>query len=292
MESQADPSQADPSVLRTALPAFIMLEMPNTKVVNRFSKLATTGLLTLLLAVLSTWLAFTPPGLDGKLHAAGYSVCHQLDIHSYEIGGVVLPLCARCTGTFLGLFISLTYLSTRGKRSGFPSKPKIAVLVLFFLFFAVDGINSTLAVIPGLSLLYEPSNLLRLSSGFLMGITLANLVMALWNQTLWADSDPTPLLREWKQIGLLIAICAAAGALIIADIDFLYYPVAILSVAGIFMVLSMVYSLLWTIILKQENTLHLSRDGLRIFIMGITTAILQIGAIDLLRYSLSGTWYF
>jgi len=131
-----------------------------------------------------------------------------------------------------------------------------------------------------------------LSSGFLMGITLANLVMALWNQTLWADSDPTPLLREWKQIGLLIAICAAAGALIIADIDFLYYPVAILSVAGIFMVLSMVYSLLWTIILKQENTLHLSRDGLRIFIMGITTAILQIGAIDLLRYSLSGTWYF
>lgn len=250
----------------------------------------TPGLLTLLFFVLAAWLVFTPPGLDGKLHAAGYSVCHQWDDHSYSIGGVMLPLCARCTGTFLGLFISLVYLATRRRRSGFPSKPKIAVLVLFFLFFAVDGINSTLAFLPGLNPLYPPSNLFRLSSGMLMGIALANLVMALWNQTLWVESDPVALLNEWKQLGLLVLIGAAAGILIVADIGWLYYPVAILSVSGIFLVLSMVYSLLWAIILKQENTLHLFSDGLRIFVMGITTAIIQVGALDLLRYSLSGSW--
>jgi len=267
-----------------------MLEMPNANRSNRLSKLVTPGLITLLLGVLLAWLAFTPPGVDGKLHTAGYSVCHQWDTHSYTIGGVVLPLCARCTGTFLGLFFSLVYLVTRGKRSGFPSKPKIAVLALFFLFFAVDGINSTLAVIPGLNPLYPPSNLLRLISGLLMGIALANLVMALWNQTLWVESDPAPLLRDWKQLGLLLLIGAVSGALIIADIRFLYYPVAILSISGIFLVLSMVYSLLWSIILKRENMLHLFSNGLRIFVMGITTAIIQIGAMDLLRYSLSGTW--
>jgi len=268
-----------------------MLEKPEMEhLANRKNKVFTIGLVILLVLVLTTWLVFTPPGVDGKLHAAGYSVCHQQDSHSYSIGGVVLPLCARCTGTFLGLFFSLIYLSTRGKRSGFPSKTRIAVLALFFLFFAVDGINSTLAFIPGLNSLYASSNLLRLISGLLMGIALANLVMVLWNQTLWAESDPSPLLRNWQQLGLLILIGAVFCVLIIADISITYYPVAILSISGIFLVLSMVYSLLWCIILKQENSLHLFRDGLRIFIVGIITAIVQIGGLDLLRYSLSGTW--
>jgi uncharacterized membrane protein len=242
------------------------------------------------LVVVSAWLAFTPPGLDGKLHAAGYSVCHQLDDHSYSIGGVVLPLCARCTGTFLGLFISLTYLTSRGRQGGKPSNLKIAVLAAFFLFFAVDGINSTLGLIPGLSSFYPSSNLLRLISGLLMGIALANLVMVLWNQTLWTNEDPSPLLRDWKQLGLILLLCGASGALILADIPILYYPVAILSILGIFLVLSMVYSLLWCIVLKKENTLHQFSDGLRIFIMGFITAIVQIGVLDLLRHLLTGTW--
>ena len=269
----------------------IMLEMPNSEP-GKSRKINTInlGLIMLALLIVTAWLVFTPPGLDGKLHAAGYSVCHQMDEHSYSIGGVVLPLCARCTGTFLGLLISLIFLGSRGKGSGFPSKPKIAVLVLFFLFFAVDGINSALSFIPGLTSLYPSTNLMRLSSGLLMGIALANMVIVLWNQTLWVDADPAPLLRDWKQLGILILLCAAAGALIIANIPILYYPVAILSILGIFLVLSMIYSLLWSIILKKENTLHLFKDGFRIFSMGFITAIVQIGVMDLLRYILSGTW--
>jgi len=138
-----------------------------------------TPLVIIALLVVTAWLIFTPPGLDGKLHAAGYSVCHQIDEHSFVVGGKVLPLCARCTGTFLGLLITLVFLYPRDKRSGFPARMKIAVLVLFFLFFAVDGINSTLTLLPGLKPLYAPSNILRLISGFLMGIALANLVLTL-----------------------------------------------------------------------------------------------------------------
>lgn len=242
------------------------------------------------LLVATTWLIATPQGLDGKLHAVGYSVCHQLDEHSYAIGGKVLPLCARCTGTFIGLFLSLVYLCSQGKRSGFPSKPKIFVLVLFFLYFAVDGINSTLSFIPGLTSLYPSANLLRLTSGLLMGISLATLVMTLWNQTLWVEADPAPLLAKWKQLGFMVVLCAAAGAVTIANIPILYYPVAILSITGIVLVLSMIYALLWSIILKKENSMHLFKDGYRIFIVGIMTAMLQIGVMDLLRYSLSGNW--
>ena len=249
-----------------------------------------TALVIVALVAITAWLIFTPPGIDGKLHATGYSVCHQIDEHSFVVGGKVLPLCARCTGTFLGLLITLIYLYPSDKRSGFPSRAKITVLVLFFLFFALDGINSSLTLLPGLKPLYPPSNLLRLISGLLMGIALANLVLALWNQTLWVEQDPTPILRKWGQLGWLILLCAAAGALVIADVGILYYPIAILSTFSVFVILSMIYSLLWCIVLKKENSMHLFRDGFRIFIMGIITAIVQVGVMDLLRYLLSGTW--
>lgn len=249
-----------------------------------------TVLVIIALLVVTVWLIFTPPGLDGKLHATGYSVCHQIDEHSFVVGGKVLPLCARCTGTFLGVLITLLFLNPRDKRSGFPSRLKIVVLGLFFLFFAIDGINSSLTLLPGLKPVYPPSNLLRLSSGLLMGIALANLVLALWNQTLWADQNSAPILRSWRQLGWLILLCAAMGGLVSADVAFLYYPIAILSTFSIFLILSMIYTLLWCIILKKENTLHLFSDGFRIFVMGIITAVAQIGVMDLLRYMLSGTW--
>lgn len=268
-----------------------MLEMPTSELEKKTKTSQRNFLLVIcLVAVLTTWLLLTPPGLDGKLHAVGYSVCHQIDAHSYTIGGRVLPLCARCTGTFLGLLISLVYLHPRNKRSGFPPRHLIAILVLFFLFFAFDGINSSIAFFPGLQPLYPSSNLLRLISGLLMGVALANLVLALWNQTLWVEQDPRPILHSWKQLALVLLLCAAVGALIIADITILYYPIAIFSSLSIFIILSMIYSLLWCIILKKENSLHLFRDGFRIFGMGIITAIVQVGVMDLLRYLVSGTW--
>jgi len=270
---------------------FIMILMSNPRSTSpRSAGRWNTALVIVTLLIVTAWLIFTPPGLDGKLHATGYSVCHQIDDHSFVMGGKVLPLCARCTGTFLGLLITLIYLHPRDKRNGFPSRAKIAILVLFFLFFAVDGINSSLTLLPGLKPLYPPSNLLRLISGLLMGIALANLVLALWNQTLWVEQDPSPIMHKWGQLGWLILLCAAAGALVIADVGILYYPIAILSTLSVFVILSMIYSLLWCIILKKENTMHLFRDGFRIFIMGIITAIVQVGVMDLLRYILSGTW--
>ena len=135
------------------------------------------------------WLALTPPGIEGKMRAAGYSVCHQIESHSISIGGKILPLCARCTGTFMGLLITIVYLSRNGKRGGFPLRLKSFILILFFAAFAVDGINSTLSLLPGRPTLYTPNNELRLATGLLFGISMGNLIIPLWNQTLWQSSD-------------------------------------------------------------------------------------------------------
>jgi len=280
---------------QTRLPAdLIALIMPAMETpvpaVPGKRKWITVALLVAGLAVLLTWLLLTPAGLDGKMHAAGYSVCHQIESHTLSIGGKLLPLCARCTGTFLGLLITLVTLSRRGKKTGVPSRPIFALLILFFLAFLADGINSTLTILPGLQPLYPPNNILRLATGLLFGISLGTLALTLWNQTLWADGNPEALLSNWQQVLVLVAMVAVTGILILANITWLYYPVAILSTAAIFLILSMIYTLLWCIILKKENTLHHFKDGIRIYNAGVITAVVQVGLMDLLRFLLTHTW--
>lgn len=257
---------------------------------TRKQKWITLVLALVALAVFSIWLALTPPGLLGKLGAAGYSVCHQIEEHTLTIDGRFLPLCARCTGTFTGLLVTIAFLSRRGKRSGVPSRLMIAVLALFFVGFAVDGINSAVSMIPGVQPLYPPDNLLRLLTGLLFGVALGTLSLTLWNQTLWKESDNEPLLHTWGQMLVLVLLVVGCGLIILADLPWLYFPIALFSILSIFTILSIIYSLLWCIILKKENTLHQFRDGMRIYIAGITTAIIQVGLMDLIRYLLTGTW--
>lgn len=224
------------------------------------------------------------------MHAAGYSVCHQLESHSLTIGGKYLPLCARCTGTFMGILLTLIFLSRKGKNSGVPSKLKMAILILFFAVFALDGINSAISLVPGMQPLYPPDNRLRLLTGLLFGISLGTLTLTLWNQTMWQSENRNPLLQTWRQFAILLLVIIGCGALILADIPWLYFPIAVLSTGTIFLILSIIYALLWCIILKKENTLNHFREGIRIYSAGVITAIFQVGLMDLLRYLLTGTW--
>lgn len=248
------------------------------------------GLLVVLMALFSVWALETPSGLIGKAQAIGYAVCHQIASHTIEIGGKLLPLCARCTGMYLGTLLGLLVLRSWQRLSGKPSTAKIVVLAAFMLVFTVDGVNSMLASFFAVSPLYPPSNLLRLGTGLLMGIVLANILMPLWNQTLWKLSDPHPVLQSWKQLALLLLCAIVVGVLVWLDIPLLYYPIAILSTGTVIVILGMVYTLLWSIILNKENTLEKLKDGITFCLMGVTCALLQIGLMDLIRMRLTGSW--
>jgi len=119
---------------------------------------------------------------------------------------------------------------------------------------------------------------------------LANILLPLWNQTLWIQSDPRPVLQSWKQLSLLLLVEAVVGVLIWLDIPFLYYPIAILSTGTVIVILGMVYTLLWSIILNKENTLEKRKDGITFYLLGVICALLQIGLMDLIRMSLTGSW--
>lgn len=265
--------------------------MPHMKLSNwTNNKWVKISLLAILLALVSIWTFETPHGLDGKLEAVGYAVCHQIASHTLEIGGKLLPLCARCTGMYLGTLLALLVLRSNSKLSSKPATAKIVILAVFFLVFTVDGVNSMLTSFFPISPLYPPSNHMRLGTGLLMGVVLGNILLPLWNQTLWKQSDPGPVLKNWKQFALLLLCIILVGVLVWLDIPILYYPVAILSTGMVIVILGMVYTLLWSIILNKENTLEKLKDGITFYLLGVICALVQIGLMDLIRLSLTGSW--
>src|SRR5437868_4456347 len=69
---------------------------------NRLTWLAAAALMIALVL----WISFTPAGILGKADAVGYAVCHRITVRSFAFpNGQQLPMCARCTGTFIGVLV-------------------------------------------------------------------------------------------------------------------------------------------------------------------------------------------
>jgi len=255
---------------------------------NKVFLWAVVGLL--FAGLLAVWLVLTPAGWLGKLQAIGYAVCHQDAEHTLSLGGRLLPLCSRCTGMYLGTLVAMTYLLGRRRASRFPSGGKIAVLAVLALAFALDGVNSTVAVLWPAHVLYAPSNTLRLFSGLGMGVVIANVLLPLWHQTFWAESSAAPLLNSWGQLAGLIGLETLVGVLVLTGTGWLYFPVAVLATGMVPVLLAMVYTLLGLVVSKRENLYRYWHEGILAITGGAFLALLQIGAFDWLRYVLTGTW--
>jgi uncharacterized membrane protein len=248
--------------------------------------------------VFAVWFSFTPPGLLGKADAVGYAICHRIDERSFHIGGRQLPLCARCTGEFFAAGITLLFLSiVSPRKSGMPGW-KLGVPLLFFLAaFGIDGSNSYLyllkqtagGVLNSIPNLYIPNNTLRLFTGSGMGIALASVLYPAFNQSAWKDQDPGKAL-DWNKLGIVIGIVFLIDLLVLTENPLVLYPIAFISVLGVLALLVMVFSMMWIMMMRQENQFSSLPQLWMSFVAGTTLAFLMISVIDLLRLKLTGTW--
>jgi uncharacterized membrane protein len=240
--------------------------------------------------VFGAWLLLTPSGLLGKADAAGYAVCHRIDARSFHLGERQTPLCARCSGMYLGALLGLVYLSRFGKRAGMPARKVLIVLGLFLVLFGLDGINSYLHFFPGITGLYEPANSLRLITGTGLGLGIAAVLVPVLHQTLWPVYDNRPALAGWREFLPLLGLAALLDLAIWSELPPLLYPLALLSGASIFVLLTIVYGVVWTLITKRENRYLSYRQIWPALTAGFLTAVVQTGLIDAGRYWLTGTW--
>lgn len=251
----------------------------------------------ILLLVLAAFLWLTPAGLIGKADAVGYAVCHRITVRSFLFpDGRQLPMCARCSGTFVGVLIGLlgpALIFGRRRSAGFPPLPALGLMLAFSAWWAFDGANSFTWLLPddlGIPRLFAPSNFLRVTTGMFHGVTMGGLVLPVVNAVLWKDANRSPIIENlWQLLGLY----AFGITLIVAFLSgypVFLYPLAILSGIGAISILSSAMLVLVVSFRHTENRALSVFDALPDLFLALTFALLMIGGIDAMRYAAFGSW--
>lgn len=243
-------------------------------------------LLAISILIIAGFFLFPPVTILGKSHLIGYAICHQIPARTIHIDGTPLPLCARCTGIYLGALVGLTGL-TLLKRYRFSELPPTRVLVVLVSFIAImgfDGINSYFALLR-LPHLYEPQNWLRVTTGTFNGLAMSVIVFPVLGGSLWHPSLITrkPVLNSLKALVPFLAAGVAVILVVMWQQPFLLYPLTILSTLGVLLMLGLVNTGLMTILTRREGHACGWNDVVLPAAMGLAVSFLMIGGMDWLR---------
>lgn len=238
------------------------------------------------------WLLGTPPGILGKADAIGYAICHRIPTRSFHVHDRALPLCARCTGIYLGVMLgALVYaFSGRLRASRLPPLRVLAVLGLFGAAIALDGINSYLSLFDFYRPPYAPTNTLRLITGLYAGLTMITVVVPVFNMSAWRDAIPYATLRTLRELAALCALGAGVIVATLADVAALRVAAGLVSVAGVVLMFTLIGGVLFLTATRRDGSLTAWRELRLPGAAGLVFAIMLIAIINAARYALTGTW--
>lgn len=241
-------------------------------------------------AIILSFLLATPDSPLEKANWIAYAVCHRMPSHSLLLNEQAMPLCARCTGTFLGSVLALVaYALFRPKASELPPTRIVIVLFSFTVLWALDGLNSFVTDLTPWAGVYPPQNWLRLLTGTLNGLMMASMLYPVVMQTFWRQHHPQRALRNWRDLGLLVLLGLAAVGLVLLDWRPILYTAALISAAGVLVMLTLVHTIILLILTRRENLADNWYDMLLPLLGGLAMSVLLVGGIGLLRFALTGT---
>ena len=169
--------------------------------------------------------------LDAVLRFFGFAVCHTLPARTIALGGHYLPLCARCTGIYLGVAASYVFLLVRRgfKVNALPPVGVAIALTALLLPMAADGITSYAG-------LRSTTNELRFLTGLAGGAALPIFAFPLLAPELVLVERKGETVRPfggWYDYVIWLAVAAAAAAAVLVGWPPLYYPLAVLATLGL-----------------------------------------------------------
>ncbi|MCX7939426.1 MAG: DUF2085 domain-containing protein [Thermoflexales bacterium] len=224
------------------------------------------------------------------LDFVGYAVCHRIPSRSFFVAGEQLPLCARDTGMFSAALLSLTLFAStlRGRPARFPRGAWRVGLGALALAWAADGLNSYVALITGRPLAYPPSNLLRLITGAGMGIVMSTLLVSLFNQAVWARSDPSAPIAGWRDAWLPLTAAGATVGLYLWRPDAIYGPLVMISALGVIVLVGVLVGLIMLVALNRHGRVETARALALPMALGFTLGVLGLRTVAELRLALLG----
>lgn len=230
------------------------------------------------------------PVLDGADYV-GYSVCHRITERSFTIAGRQLPLCARCTGMYLGVSLTFAVLALAGRRrySYLPPLRVVLVLIGFIALLAIDGINSYSHFFPNLPHAYEPQNWLRLMTGLGAGLAMGIILFPALSQTLWRNQQHRSSVASIRELLGLTLLGLLLGILVLTEQPELLYILGLVSAAGVLVVLTSINTTFLLILTRRDAQATRLRGAVLPLTIGLSLAIMEVALISVVRFSATGT---
>lgn len=102
----------------------------------------------------------------------GSAVCHQMAERSFILDGKQLPVCARCTGIYSGIFFSMVFFFIFGRLKGNKPYTNLGMILgaCAFIPISIDGFFSYIGF-------WESTQLLRVITGGVAGASLMGFVL-------------------------------------------------------------------------------------------------------------------
>ena len=162
------------------------------------------------------------------LHLLGFGLCHQMPERSFIYGGVQFPICARCTGIYVGIaatLLILFWLYRGAQRAGVPALPFFVGAAFATFAMGFDGFGSYLGF-------YETTNFVRVLTGIMFGSAMGVVIYSILVDSLAKDRSyerilDTPRSVMWWvasiPLGLIFiyAVCPLLGPLAAGVIGFM-----------------------------------------------------------------------
>jgi len=150
----------------------------------------------------------------------GYAVCHQLPHRTFHVHDQALPLCSRCTGIYLGMFLTFAFYFVwywlRGRRPTIP--PALPIIVMSALFFLAMPFN---AISPHFGV--PTHNIARLITGILFGFSVPLFLLPVFNDSPRGKNSEERIIKTGEYLFLFSVVILVTALIIIENVLTLYF---------------------------------------------------------------------
>ncbi len=243
------------------------------------------AIVAIVLVVLILVVLVSPGQTISVAYWVGYAVCHQMPSHSFFMGKHQMPLCARCTGTFLASLVTVLWFLVvkRDRKTLLPPLPIEFVLLAFLAIWALDGLNGTLAEL-NLFHLYAPGNSIRVVSGLLAGTAIGIFAVYLFNNVVWKLPEEEPLAQNPDDLAIILALDGLLSLMVVFGPPRLVLVLGALGILGVLVLLWMLMLSILLMVVGKVGVFVGWRDLLWAGLAALLAAVLFIVLIDMVRF--------
>jgi uncharacterized membrane protein len=233
----------------------------------------------------------SPGGYAESARSVLHGLCAQAPSHTIQFDGRALPFDARMTGIYGGFLMTFVSICAMGRlwRFGNPPTKIMVLLASLVMAMAVDGFNSLLNDLQQWHP-YEPSNWMRVITGYGTGVALAVGLSWLVASTTWHLGSSRIAVDSF---GVLLP--AATGLLLLGSMlwarpGWLHLPVTILLVVSAWSTVSLLILVMVLLTFRIDDRVrtlsHLHVPAAIAMLLGISVMLGLAGARFWLEHSL------